>query len=203
MHSSLFLLCAPACVAFRPIAPSGSLKAQAQPCSLPTMSLEVAPSLSRRSAVLSAAAGLAAIPAASFAASQLNANAKSADTGIISDKDYLQGNEDAMAIIAKRTAERNEAARIAAIGTIKTAAELQAEQEEAKFKIALAGVGGTLVSSLFFYENLRRLYIKFSSGGRDSGYGTAADNNYRRSKASKKEQGQQEGKPILAKLLGL
>merc|ERR1712060_1043537 len=85
-----------------------------------------------------------------------------------------------------RTAEKNEAARIAAIGNIKTAAELQAEQEEAKFKIALAGVGGTLVSSLFFYENLRRLYIKFSSGGRDSGYGTAADNNYRRSKVNRR-----------------
>merc|ERR1711920_616948 len=100
------------------------------------------------------------------------------DIAIITDIDYLQ-NDDAMAIIAKRTAERNEAARIAAIGTIKTAAELQAEQEEAKYKIVFAAVGGTLVSSLFFYENLRRLYIKFSSG-------TAADNNYRRSKAGKK-----------------
>merc|ERR1711920_393437 len=191
------------CLAFSPTAPSVHVGWQRR-CSLTKMSIEVerVQTNSRRSVLLASALGLVAIPAASQAASQLNENAKSADIAIITDIDYLQGNDDAMAIIAKRTAEKNEAARIAAIGNIKTAAELQAEQEEAKFKIALAGVGGTLVSSLFFYENLRRLYIKFSSGGRDSGYGTAADNNYRRSKASKKEQGQQEEKPILAKLLG-
>merc|ERR1711920_737266 len=179
------------CLAFSPTAPSVHVGWQRR-CSLTKMSIEVerVQTNSRRSVLLASALGLVAIPAASQAASQLNENAKSADIAIITDIDYLQGNDDAMAIIAKRTAEKNEAARIAAIGNIKTAAELQAEQEEAKFKIAL------------FYENLRRLYIKFSSGGRDSGYGTAADNNYRRSKASKKEQGQQEEKPILAKLLG-
>merc|ERR1712228_382817 len=101
---------------------------------------------------------------------------------------------DAMAAIAKRTTERNEAARIAAIGTIKTPEELQAEQDDAKFKIGFAAVGGTLVSSLFFYENLRRLYIKVSSGGRDSGYGTDADNNYRRSKAQESWQGSSRGR---------
>merc|ERR1719326_203104 len=159
---------------------------------------------SRRSAVLTAAA-LSTLPVASWAASKLNENSQSADTGIISDTDYLAGNDDAMAAIAKRTAERNEAARIAAIGTIKTPAELQAEQDQAKYTIAFAAVGGTLFSSLFFYENLRRLYIKFSSGGRDSGYGSAADNNYRRAQATKKVEKsapEADEKPILAKLLG-
>merc|ERR1712176_220486 len=140
---------------------------------------------SRRSAVLIATTALATLPAVAQAAADLNENAKSADIGIVSDKDYLAGNDDAMAAIARRTAERNAiAARAKGYG--KTAEELRAEQEESKSKIIQVAVGGTVASTAFFYQNLARLFTKITSGGQDSGHGTASDQAYRKKAAAKK-----------------
>merc|ERR1712176_905713 len=109
---------------------------------------------SRRSAVLIATTALATLPAVAQAAADLNENAKSADIGIVSDKDYLAGNDDAMAAIARRTAERNAiAARAKGYG--KTAEELRAEQEESKSKIIQVAVGGTVASTAFFLSEPR------------------------------------------------
>mmetsp|Transcript_51539 Transcript_51539/g.110124 ORF Transcript_51539/g.110124 Transcript_51539/m.110124 type:complete len:215 (-) Transcript_51539:174-818(-) len=212
---SIGLALACGAAAFSPaVSSGGNTFTSGARCTPVLMTLDLAQTTSRRAAVLGGAVSLLALPAASLAAANLNENAKSASTAVVSDVDYLQGNEDAMTAIARRTAEKNEKARLAAIGTIKTKEELIADQEAAKLQIGAAAVGGTLISSLFFYENLRRLYIKFSSGGRDSGYGTASDNDFRRNKAGGKkapfkkggkkvQEVEVEKKPFLKSLLGL
>merc|ERR1712032_268767 len=149
----------------------------------PAMALETP---SRRSAVLTAATALAVIPLQSaLAAEDLNDNAKSAYVGGVTDKDCLAGNDDAMAAIARRTAEAN-AAAARSKGYGKTNEELRAEQEEAKGNIIKIALGGTVASTAFFYQNLARLFTKITSGGQDSGYGTASDQAFRKAKAGKK-----------------
>merc|ERR1719203_2688808 len=135
-----------------------------------------------RMSIGGAAAGLLVLPLTSNAQEKLSDNAMSPTLGIESDVDFLSGNEDSIAAIARKTAEKNRAAKMAAIGTQKTEAELLEEQEASKRNILFIAGGGTLASTAFFYKNLQRLATKVLSGGQDSGYGSAQDNNYRRGK---------------------
>eukprot|EP00316_Scyphosphaera_apsteinii_P017638 CAMPEP_0119304534 /NCGR_PEP_ID=MMETSP1333-20130426/5733_1 /TAXON_ID=418940 /ORGANISM="Scyphosphaera apsteinii, Strain RCC1455" /LENGTH=198 /DNA_ID=CAMNT_0007307433 /DNA_START=26 /DNA_END=622 /DNA_ORIENTATION=+ len=151
-------------------------------CKAPRMSIGGSEMSSRRSAIAGAAVGIFALPFAARAQEKLTENAMSPTLAIESDKDYLTGNDDSIAAIARRTAETNRAAKLAAIPLQKTEADILAEKEEAKRNILLIGVGGTLASTAFFYRNLQRLFTKVISGGQDSGYGTIQDQKYRRGK---------------------
>ena len=44
------------------------------------------------------------------------------------------------------------------------------QKQGAQTAVLAVGGGGTLLSALFFQENLKRLFIKISSGGERSGY---------------------------------
>merc|ERR1711948_132081 len=80
---------------------------------------------------------------------------------------------------------KNEAAKAARTRAPPTEQELEAKQEEAKRNILLIAGGGTLASTAFFYKNLQRLFTKVSTGGQDSGYGSAKDLKYRKQAAKK------------------
>merc|ERR1719440_229754 len=90
--------------------------------------------------------------------------------------DYRAGVEDDVAMIARKTAERNaaEKKRIAQMYKPKTQKELYDEQNKAKLAITSIAGGGTLLSAYFFKDNLARLLIKVKSGGADAGYDTLA-----------------------------
>ena len=87
--------------------------------------------------------------------------------------------------------------------TAKRMAKIQAgqkvvdEDEEAKAaakqQILLIAGGGTLASTAFFYRNIQRLFIKFTSGGEDSGYNSIPEPGSKRAQAQANRRGR--GKP--------
>merc|ERR1712203_710779 len=163
---------------------------------------------SRRSALLAAAAGLAAaFPLTAEAVVKVNDNAKAADLGYVGDVDYVSGTDDAIARIAKKTREKNEAEKAAKFAATKAPgqeeAELAAAQEEAKRNILLVGGGGTLLSSAFFYKNLQRLFTKIMTAGEDTGYGTPEDIRYRKAVAAEKARAAKSGEKMPAKKASL
>ena len=87
-------------------------------------------------------------------------------------------NDDAMAKIAAKSMQKladdkaKERAKVEKrIARGKTIAQEEKEQKQSSQNLVLGiGGGGTLLSALFFQENLKRLFIKVSSGGERSGY---------------------------------
>jgi hypothetical protein len=118
------------------------------------------PQVSRRSVV--AALPLAALPFAAFA----------------------DENDDSMAAIAAKSAAINAAAK----KSFKPPTEEELEAKKEKSKSLIIGIAGfgTLASGAFIIPNLQRLATKVTTGGQDSGYGTAKDKQFRAAKAKPK-----------------
>merc|ERR1719182_217944 len=118
--------------------------------------VEQSSALNRRAAVGAGLASLALMPAVALA----------------------DDNEDAMAKIAAKSMQKladdkaKERAKVERrIAKGKTIAQEEKEQKQgAQTAVLAVGGGGTLLSALFFQENLKRLFIKISSGGERSGY---------------------------------
>jgi len=161
---------------------------EVEPDPLDVMEL-AGPQVSRRSVV--AALPLAALAAPAFAdvqsARDYGWRPPSAESQAAESAALNATTEDSIAAIARKNAEKLalEKERKRAKFQPSDADLAKANEEKKSLILGIAGAG-TLASGLFILPNLQRLATKITSGGQDSGYGTAKDRAFRANKVQAK-----------------